>query len=57
MRDVVASAFNSAGQRCSALRVLFVQSDIADKVCDMLAGAMQELRLGDPPTSAPTSAR
>ncbi len=48
VRDVVASAFNSAGQRCSALRVLFVQSDIADKVCQMLAGAMQELRIGNP---------
>lgn len=48
VRDVVASAFNSAGQRCSALRVLFVQADIADKVNDMLAGAMQELKLGDP---------
>jgi len=48
VRDVVASAFNSAGQRCSALRVLFVQADIADKVIAMLAGAMQELRLGDP---------
>ncbi|MCP5247809.1 MAG: bifunctional proline dehydrogenase/L-glutamate gamma-semialdehyde dehydrogenase PutA [Candidatus Accumulibacter sp.] len=48
VRDVVASAFNSAGQRCSALRVLFVQADIADRVCSMLAGAMQELRIGDP---------
>ncbi|HET6720202.1 MAG TPA: bifunctional proline dehydrogenase/L-glutamate gamma-semialdehyde dehydrogenase PutA [Rhodocyclaceae bacterium] len=48
VRDVVASAFNSAGQRCSALRVLFVQADIADKVNTMLAGAMKELRLGDP---------
>ena len=48
VRDVVASAFNSAGQRCSALRVLFVQDDIAEKVIAMLAGAMQELRLGDP---------
>ena len=48
VRDVIASAFNSAGQRCSALRVLFVQADIADKVIAMLAGAMQELRLGDP---------
>ena len=48
VRDVIASAFNSAGQRCSALRVLFVQDDIADRVCEMLAGAMQELRLGDP---------
>jgi RHH-type proline utilization regulon transcriptional repressor/proline dehydrogenase/delta 1-pyrroline-5-carboxylate dehydrogenase len=48
VRDVVASAFNSAGQRCSALRVLFVQADIADRVGTMLAGAMQELRIGDP---------
>ncbi|WP_300340292.1 bifunctional proline dehydrogenase/L-glutamate gamma-semialdehyde dehydrogenase PutA [Accumulibacter sp.] len=48
VRDVVASAFNSAGQRCSALRVLFVQADIADRVSSMLAGAMQELRIGDP---------
>jgi RHH-type proline utilization regulon transcriptional repressor/proline dehydrogenase/delta 1-pyrroline-5-carboxylate dehydrogenase len=48
VRDVVASAFNSAGQRCSALRVLFIQTDIADRVCEMLAGAMQELRIGDP---------
>jgi RHH-type proline utilization regulon transcriptional repressor/proline dehydrogenase/delta 1-pyrroline-5-carboxylate dehydrogenase len=47
VRDVLASAFNSAGQRCSALRVLFVQADIADKVCEMLRGAMQELRIGD----------
>ena len=37
VRDVIASAFNSAGQRCSALRVLFVQADIADKVIAMLA--------------------
>jgi RHH-type proline utilization regulon transcriptional repressor/proline dehydrogenase/delta 1-pyrroline-5-carboxylate dehydrogenase len=48
VRDVVASAFNSAGQRCSALRVLFIQTDIADRVCEMLAGAMQELRIGNP---------
>ncbi len=48
VRDVLASAFNSAGQRCSALRVLCVQSDIADKVIEMLKGAMQELRIGDP---------
>jgi RHH-type proline utilization regulon transcriptional repressor/proline dehydrogenase/delta 1-pyrroline-5-carboxylate dehydrogenase len=47
VRDVLASAFNSAGQRCSALRVLFVQADIADKVCEMLRGAMQELRIGN----------
>ncbi|MFC5302287.1 bifunctional proline dehydrogenase/L-glutamate gamma-semialdehyde dehydrogenase PutA [Azospira restricta] len=48
VRDVVASAFNSAGQRCSALRVLCVQADIADKVIEMLKGAMQELVIGDP---------
>jgi len=48
VRDVVASAFDSAGQRCSALRVLFLQDDIADRVLSLLAGAMAELRLGDP---------
>ncbi len=48
VRDVVVSAFQSAGQRCSALRVLFVQDDVADKMLAMLAGAMQELRVGDP---------
>jgi RHH-type proline utilization regulon transcriptional repressor/proline dehydrogenase/delta 1-pyrroline-5-carboxylate dehydrogenase len=46
--DVVASGFQSAGQRCSALRVLFVQEDIADDVSDMIIGAMKELTLGDP---------
>jgi RHH-type proline utilization regulon transcriptional repressor/proline dehydrogenase/delta 1-pyrroline-5-carboxylate dehydrogenase len=46
--DVLRSAFDSAGQRCSALRVLFLQADIADKVLTMLAGAMAELRIGDP---------
>lgn len=46
--DVVASAFQSAGQRCSALRVLFVQDDIADRVIDLLRGAMEELSVGDP---------
>jgi RHH-type proline utilization regulon transcriptional repressor/proline dehydrogenase/delta 1-pyrroline-5-carboxylate dehydrogenase len=46
--DVVASAFNSAGQRCSALRVLFLQTDIADRVLTMLEGAMRELAIGDP---------
>jgi len=46
--DVLQSAFNSAGQRCSALRVLFVQDVIADRVVELLAGAMEELRLGDP---------
>jgi len=48
VKDVIASAFQSAGQRCSAARVLFVQEDIADKVCAMLAGAMAELKMGDP---------
>ena len=48
VRDVVASAFDSAGQRCSATRILFVQDDIANRVTKMLAGAMHELRLGDP---------
>lgn len=48
VKDVVASAFQSAGQRCSAARILLVQEDIADKVMDMLAGAMAELKLGDP---------
>jgi RHH-type transcriptional regulator, proline utilization regulon repressor / proline dehydrogenase / delta 1-pyrroline-5-carboxylate dehydrogenase len=48
VRDAVVSAFQSAGQRCSALRVLFVQEDIAGRIIDMLAGAMDELRVGDP---------
>ncbi|RIK95861.1 MAG: trifunctional transcriptional regulator/proline dehydrogenase/L-glutamate gamma-semialdehyde dehydrogenase [Burkholderiales bacterium] len=46
--DIVASAFDSAGQRCSALRVLCVQDDAADRVLAMLRGAMRELRLGRP---------
>jgi RHH-type proline utilization regulon transcriptional repressor/proline dehydrogenase/delta 1-pyrroline-5-carboxylate dehydrogenase len=46
--DTLASSFNSAGQRCSALRVMFVQADIADKLLEMLAGAMAELKIGDP---------
>jgi len=46
--DAIHSAFNSAGQRCSALRVLYVQNDIADKVIEMLVGAMEELEIGDP---------
>jgi RHH-type proline utilization regulon transcriptional repressor/proline dehydrogenase/delta 1-pyrroline-5-carboxylate dehydrogenase len=46
--DVVTSAFRSAGQRCSALRVLCVHEGIADRVLDMLTGAMEELELGDP---------
>jgi RHH-type proline utilization regulon transcriptional repressor/proline dehydrogenase/delta 1-pyrroline-5-carboxylate dehydrogenase len=48
VQDAVVSAFNSAGQRCSALRVLFVQEDIADKTIAMLIGAMQELSVGNP---------
>jgi RHH-type proline utilization regulon transcriptional repressor/proline dehydrogenase/delta 1-pyrroline-5-carboxylate dehydrogenase len=47
-RDALISAFRSAGQRCSALRLLFVQDDVAAKIMDMLAGAMEELRVGDP---------
>ncbi len=46
--DAVTSAFRSAGQRCSALRVLFVQKDIAPRVTDLLVGAMEELEVGDP---------
>ena len=46
--DVVHSGFQSAGQRCSALRVLYLQEDIADSVISMLTGAMQELEIGDP---------
>ena len=48
VKDAISSAFTSAGQRCSAARVLFVQDDIADKVMHMLAGAMAELSVGDP---------
>ncbi|MDH7454557.1 bifunctional proline dehydrogenase/L-glutamate gamma-semialdehyde dehydrogenase PutA [Luteimonas composti] len=48
VKDALASAFTSAGQRCSAARVLFVQADIADKVVEMIAGAMAELQVGDP---------
>ena len=47
-RDVLASAFDSAGQRCSALRVLFVQDDVADKMLQIILGAMDELKIGDP---------
>jgi len=46
--DVVHSAFDSAGQRCSAARVMFVQDDVADRTFDMLKGAMEELSIGDP---------
>ncbi|MEO8684278.1 MAG: trifunctional transcriptional regulator/proline dehydrogenase/L-glutamate gamma-semialdehyde dehydrogenase [Devosia sp.] len=50
--DVLASAFDSAGQRCSALRLLCLQDDIADKTLAMLTGAMAELRTGNPDTLA-----
>ena len=50
--DVVSSAFDSAGQRCSALRVLCVQQEVADRVIDMLKGAMAEQRIGSPATLA-----
>ena len=46
--DVLESAFNSAGQRCSALRILYVQDDIAARTIELLAGAMDELVMGDP---------
>lgn len=46
--DIAHSAFNSAGQRCSALRVLFVQEEIAPKLLEMLKGYMNELAMGDP---------
>ncbi len=48
VRDIVASAFQSAGQRCSALRCLYVQADIAPHLIAMIKGAMDELTLGDP---------
>jgi RHH-type proline utilization regulon transcriptional repressor/proline dehydrogenase/delta 1-pyrroline-5-carboxylate dehydrogenase len=46
--DVVTSAFRSAGQRCSALRLLCVQEDVADKMIAMIVGAARELKVGDP---------
>jgi len=46
--DVITSAFRSAGQRCSALRLLCVQDDVADRVIEMIAGAARELHVGDP---------
>jgi RHH-type transcriptional regulator, proline utilization regulon repressor / proline dehydrogenase / delta 1-pyrroline-5-carboxylate dehydrogenase len=46
--DVVTSAFRSAGQRCSALRLLFVQDDVADRMIEVIAGAAGELKVGDP---------
>jgi RHH-type proline utilization regulon transcriptional repressor/proline dehydrogenase/delta 1-pyrroline-5-carboxylate dehydrogenase len=46
--DVLTSAFRSAGQRCSALRILFVQDDVADRMIEMISGAARELKIGDP---------
>ncbi len=48
VRDVIASAFQSAGQRCSACRLVCVQEDISDAFIEMLSGAMQRLQTGDP---------
>lgn len=48
VRDIIASGFQSAGQRCSALRVLYIQEDVAKTFTDMLFGAMDELTLGNP---------
>ena len=55
--DVLTSAFDSAGQRCSALRVLCLQEDVADRVLAMLKGAMAELAVGNPDGWRPMSAR
>ncbi len=52
VRDVLASAFQSAGQRCSALRILYVQKDVEAKMLAMLKGAMAELAVGDPWSTA-----
>lgn len=46
--DVISSGFQSAGQRCSALRVLFLQEEVADEIIEMIIGGMQELQVGDP---------
>ncbi|UPW17258.1 bifunctional proline dehydrogenase/L-glutamate gamma-semialdehyde dehydrogenase PutA [Agarivorans sp. TSD2052] len=48
VRDVIRSAFASAGQRCSALRVLYVQQDIAERILQLIQGAMAELSIGNP---------
>ncbi len=48
IRDIVAAAFQSAGQRCSALRILYLQRDIEERFLDMLYGAMDALKIGDP---------
>ena len=48
MADVLTSAFDSAGQRCSALRVLCLQEEIAERTLTMFAGALAELAIGNP---------
>ena len=48
VRDIVTSAFQSAGQRCSALRILYVQREVDERILEMLFGAIDELRVGDP---------
>ncbi len=48
VRDVLASAFQSAGQRCSALRVLYLQEDVADEMLEMIRGGFETLHIGDP---------
>jgi RHH-type proline utilization regulon transcriptional repressor/proline dehydrogenase/delta 1-pyrroline-5-carboxylate dehydrogenase len=48
VRDVLASAFQSAGQRCSALRVLYLQEDVADEMLEMIRGGFEALHVGDP---------
>ena len=48
VRDIVQSAFDSAGQRCSALRVLFVQEDVKEKTLETLIGYLETISLGDP---------
>ena len=54
---MITSAFRSAGQRCSALRLLCLQDDIAEPMLAMLAGAARELKVGDPRDRRPMSAR
>ena len=48
VRDIVTSAFQSAGQRCSALRILYVQREVEERILEMLFGAIDELHVGDP---------
>ena len=48
VRDIVISAFQSAGQRCSALRILYIQREVEERILEMLFGAIDELRVGDP---------